>query len=379
MLTRAPVSKKRLQRLFSCFLVMLLTTVSVIGLLGVTQAVAQSSDESMSDELSADDDAPVAIVIHGGAGTILPENMTAETEQQYRDALTEALQTGHDVLTAGGSSMDAVVETLVVLEDSPLFNAGKGAVFTSEGTVELDASIMDGATRNAGALTGVTNVRNPIRLARSILDNSRHVMMSGAGAETFALEQGFEETPNEYFYTERRREALRRAQSAEEAPTGDAGDAMEFKDDPRSRPDKFGTVGAVALDRDGNIAAGTSTGGMTNKRFGRVGDSPIIGAGTYAHNETCGVSATGHGEYFIRGVVAHDIAARMRYGGMSVQEAASAVVMDELPAIGEGGTGGVIALDAEGNIAMPFNTPGMYRGYVDTEGNLVVQIYGNDE
>lgn len=357
---------------------MLLTTVCALGLAGIMHATAQSKDDSAQDD-PAQDDAPVAIVIHGGAGTILPENMTPETEQQYRDALTEALQTGHDVLTEGGSSMDAVVETLVVLEDSPLFNAGKGAVFTSEGTVELDASIMDGATRNAGALTGVTNVRNPIRLARSILDNSRHVMMSGAGAETFAAEQGFEKTPNEYFYTERRRKALRRAQSGDAGPTGDAGDAMEFTDDPRSRPDKFGTVGAVALDRDGNIVAGTSTGGMTNKRFGRVGDSPVIGAGTYAHNETCGVSATGHGEYFIRGAVAHDIAARMRYGGMSLQDAANAVVMEELPSIGEGGTGGVIALDAEGNIAMPFNTPGMYRGYVDTEGELVVQIYGNDE
>jgi len=358
---------------------MLLTTVCALGLAGITHATAQSKDDPAQDDRAQDDraqdDAPVAIVIHGGAGTILPENMTPETEQQYRDALTEALQTGHDVLTEGGSSMDAVVETLVVLEDSPLFNAGKGAVFTSEGTVELDASIMDGATRNAGALTGVTNVRNPIRLARSILDNSRHVMMSGAGAETFAAEQGFEKTPNEYFYTERRRKALRRAQSGDAGPTGDAGDAMEFKDDPRSRPDKFGTVGAVALDRDGNIVAGTSTGGMTNKRFGRVGDSPVIGAGTYAHNETCGVS----GEYFIRGAVAHDIAARMRYGGMSLQDAANAVVMEELPSIGEGGTGGVIALDAEGNIAMPFNTPGMYRGYVDTEGELVVQIYGNDE
>lgn len=360
-----------------CFMIAFVCTVTFAA---VTHAVAQSG---------ASDDAPVAIVIHGGAGTILPENMTDETEMQYRDALTQALQTGHKILEDGGSSMDAVVQTLMVLEDSPLFNAGKGAVFTSEGTVELDASIMDGATRNAGALTGVTNVRNPIQLARAILEHSRHVMMSGAGAEAFAKEQGFEDTPNEYFYTERRREALRRAQSREESPTGDAGDAMHFDekrtdetpldDDPRAEPNKFGTVGAVALDRNGDIAAGTSTGGMTNKRFGRVGDSPIIGAGTYAHNETCGVSATGHGEYFIRGAVAHDIAARMRYGGMSLKEAADSVVMEELPGIGEGGSGGVIALDADGNIAMPFNTPGMYRGYVDTDGNLVVQIYGADE
>jgi len=344
--------------------------VCILSLAFVAYAEAQSSTSN---------DTPVAIVIHGGAGTILPENMTDATEKQYRDALTQALQTGHTILEDGGTSMDAVVQTLTVLEDSPLFNAGKGAVFTSEGTVELDASIMDGSTRNAGALTGVTNVRNPIQLARAILVHSRHVMMSGAGAEAFAQEQGFEDTPNDYFYTERRREALRRAQSREESPTGDAGDAMHFDDDPRTEPNKFGTVGAVALDRNGDIAAGTSTGGMTNKRFGRVGDSPIIGAGTYAHNETCGVSATGHGEYFIRGAVGHDIAARMRYGGMSLEEAANSVVMEELPSIGEGGSGGVIALDAEGNIAMPFNTPGMYRGYVDTDGNLVVQIYGSDE
>jgi beta-aspartyl-peptidase (threonine type) len=353
----------------------MISLICAVTLAAVTYAAAQPG---------TGDEAPVAIVIHGGAGTILPENMTEETEKQYRDALTQALRTGHKILEDGGTSMDAVVQTLMVLEDSPLFNAGKGAVFTSEGTVELDASIMDGATRNAGALTGVTNVRNPIQLARAILDHSRHVMMSGTGAEAFAKEHGFEDTPNEYFYTERRREALRRAQSREDSPTGDAGDAMHFddtplNDDPRVEPNKFGTVGAVALDRNGDIVAGTSTGGMTNKRFGRVGDSPIIGAGTYAHNETCGVSATGHGEYFIRGAVAHDIAARMRYGSMSLKEAADSVVMDELPSIGEGGSGGVIALDAEGNIAMPFNTPGMYRGYVDTDGNLVVRIYGADE
>jgi len=305
--------------------------------------------------------------------------MTDEQEAAYRSALREALEAGYGVLEESGSSMDAVVVALTLLEDSPLFNAGKGAVFTSEGTVELDASIMDGATRNAGALTGVTNVRNPIRLARTILEESRHVMMSGAGAEAFAQAHGFETVPNEYFYTERRREALRRAQSREEGPTGDAGDAMHFNDDPRSAPSKFGTVGAVALDRDGNIVAGTSTGGMTNKRFGRVGDSPIIGAGTYAHNATCGVSATGHGEYFMRGVVAHDIAARMRYGQMSLEDAAGSVVMDELPAIGEGGSGGVIALDTDGNIAMPFNTPGMYRGFIDSDGNVVVRLFGNEE
>lgn len=312
---------------------------------------------------------PTAIVIHGGAGTITREEMTPEKETAYRNALTSALEAGHEVLQKGGSSLDAVTAALTVLEDSPLFNAGKGAVFTSEGTVELDASIMDGRTRNAGALTGVKHVRNPILLARSIMERSPHVMMAGEGAETFARDQGFERVPNEYFYTERRRKQLEEAQSKMDDPTGSTGTP-----DPTH---KFGTVGAVALDQNGNLAAGTSTGGMTNKRFGRVGDSPIVGAGTYAHNETCGVSATGHGEYFMRGVVAHDVAARMRYGGMSLQEAAEAVVMDELPSIGEGGTGGIIALDAEGNIAMPFNTPGMYRGYVDVDGNLIVKIYGD--
>ena len=312
---------------------------------------------------------PTAIVIHGGAGTITREEMTPEKEAEYRSALQRALEAGHEVLQDGGSSLDAVTAALTVLEDSPLFNAGKGAVFTSEGTVELDASIMDGQTRNAGALTGVKHVRNPILLARTIMENSPHVMMAGDGAETFARDQGFERVPNDYFYTERRREQLEEAQAKMDDPTGSTGTP--------DRAHKFGTVGAVALDQNGNLAAGTSTGGMTNKRFGRVGDSPIVGAGTYANNETCGVSATGHGEYFMRGVVAHDVAARMQYGGMSVQEAAQSVVMDELPSIGEGGTGGVIALDAQGNIAMPFNTPGMYRGYVDVDGNLVVKIYSD--
>jgi len=337
-----------------------------------------------------DTDAPIAIVVHGGAGTILPENMTDEKEAAIREALGAALDAGYTVLENGGSSLDAVVETLVILEDSPLFNAGRGAVFTHDGTVEHDASIMHGGTRSAGALTGVSTVKNPIRLARAILDHSRHVMMSGDGAEAFAQSQGFEPVANEYFYTERRRQQLRDALSREQTeldePGGDPADPSDGDGSgdgttgDASTPDisKFGTVGAVALDREGTISAGTSTGGMTNKRWGRVGDSPIIGAGSYAHNETCGVSATGHGEYFMRGVVAHDIAARMRYGGESLQNAADAVVMDELPSIGEGGSGGVIALDREGNISMPFNTPGMYRGYVDTDGNVVVKIYGEE-
>jgi beta-aspartyl-peptidase (threonine type) len=368
------------------FCIALLVT---IGLLAAT-APSSSAQDARTTETMMDTDAPIAIVVHGGAGTIVPENMTDEKEAAIREALGSALDAGYTVLENGGSSLDAVVETLVILEHSPLFNAGRGAVFTHDGTVEHDASIMHGSTRSGGALTGVSTVKNPIRLARAILDHSRHVMMSGEGAEAFAQSQGFEPVANEYFYTERRRQQLRDALSREQTeldePGGDPADPADGDGSgdgttgDASTPDisKFGTVGAVALDREGTISAGTSTGGMTNKRWGRVGDSPIIGAGTYAHNETCGVSATGHGEYFMRGVVAHDIAARMRYGGESLQNAAEAVVMDELPSIGEGGSGGVIALDREGNISMPFNTPGMYRGYVDTDGNVVVKIYGEE-
>lgn len=317
-----------------------------------------------------------AIVIHGGAGTILPENMTPEQEEAYRSALQTALETGHEVLQQGGTSVEAVESALRTMEDSPLFNAGKGAVFTSENTVELDASIMDGETLSAGALTGVKHIRNPISLARLIMEESVHVMMAQEGAEAFAEQHGMEMVENSYFYTERRR------QQAEDAREDDSGDADAKNDAPDLRPDqdKFGTVGAAALDQNGNLAAGTTTGGMTNKRFGRVGDSPIIGAGTYADNASCAVSATGHGEYFIRAAVAHDICARMEHGGMTLQEAAESVIMDKLPKMHpDGGSGGVIALDRDGNIAMPFNTPGMYRGYIDAEGNMVIRIYKDED
>ena len=318
-----------------------------------------------------------AIAVHGGAGTILPSSMTSETEASYRAKLEEALQKGHGILAEGGSSLDAVVATLHILEDSPLFNAGKGAVFTSEGTVEHDASIMDGATHQAGAVAGIKHIRHPIDLARLVMEASPHVMMVGDGAEAFAQQHGMELIPNDSFYTERRKGQLERVQQ-EEKDVG-AAEADQTSDDQTSgsADKKHGTVGAVALDQEGNLAAGTSTGGMTNKRFGRVGDSPIIGAGTYADNETCAVSATGHGEYFIRGVIAYDIAAMMRYANRSLEEAARMVIMDKLTA--SGGTGGVIALDREGHIAMPFNTPGMYRGYIDTEGNMKIEIYGGEE
>jgi beta-aspartyl-peptidase (threonine type) len=306
----------------------------------------------------------VAIVIHGGAGTIRRGDLTPELEAAYRSALEEALTAGHLVLRQGGSSLDGVVAAIRVMEDSPLFNAGKGAVFTSEGTNELDAAIMDGKTLMAGAVAGVKRVRSPVTLARAVMEQSPHVMMSGAGAEIFAAEQGIELVDPSYFFTERRWEALQRAK-AEEA----GAQVTALLPDDR----KFGTVGAVALDSHGNLAAATSTGGMTNKRFGRIGDAPIIGAGTYADNRSCAVSATGHGEYFIRATVAHDICARMKYGGRTLQEAAHEVVMKELVELG--GEGGIIALDRKGNIAMPFNSEGMYRGSIDKAGTMTIQIY----
>ena len=307
-------------------------------------------------------EAPVAIAIHGGAGTINVERMTDQERAEYRAALTAALQTGHEVLTTGGTSLDAVVAAVSYLEDSPLFNAGVGAVLTWEGRHELDASIMSGADLNAGAVAGVTTVKNPVRLARAVMEQSVHVMLSGQGAESFAAEQGFASVTNDVFTTPRRvqglKKAKRRAQQTSHAV---------------ATPHKWGTVGAVALDQSGNLAAATSTGGMTGKRWGRIGDSPVIGAGTYADNRSCAVSATGHGEYFIRYNVAADICARVRYQGQSIAAAGHAVLFDEL--LPNGGTGGVIIMDAAGNIAMPFNTSGMYRGSIDTEGQLSLGIH----
>jgi L-asparaginase / beta-aspartyl-peptidase len=322
-----------------------------------------------ADDPPAGPEARVAIVIHGGAGVIVREQMTEEMEAAYRAELENALRAGHAVLAAGGSALDAVVAAVTPLEDSELFNAGRGAVLTNEGRAELDASIMHGASRDAGAVAGVTTIKNPILAARLVMEQSPHVMMVGAGAEQFVAPHGLEMVENDYFLTDRRREALERVQEREASQTG-----ALVPPDPEAWQ-MSGTVGAVALDASGHIAAATSTGGMTNKRFGRVGDSPIIGAGTYADDATCGVSATGHGEYFIRLAVAHSICARMRFLGESVEEAAHAVIHEDLAALG--GTGGVIALDSQGAITMPFNTPGMFRGYVDVDGNLVVQIYGD--
>ena len=305
------------------------------------------------------------LVIHGGAGTITRNGMSAEMEQQYRAGLEQALRAGHAVLSKGGSSLDAVEAAIRVLEDNPLFNAGKGAVFTHEGRNELDASIMDGRTKAAGSIAGVTIIRNPITAARAVMEKSKHVMMIGRGAELFATKMGLEIVDPSYFWTERRWKSLQQELLKEQ---GKPQAALDFPDEK-----KFGTVGAVAVDAKGNLAAGTSTGGMTDKQFGRVGDAPIIGAGTYAENESVAVSATGHGEFFIRWTVAHDIAALVKYRGMSVKEAGDEVIHKKLAPVK--GEGGVIILDAKGNFAMPFNSEGMYRGWIGADGKPHVEIY----
>lgn len=331
---------------------------------------------------TAKEAAPFGLAVHGGAGVIVRAEMTPDAEAAYRAALQAALDAGYRVLETGGSATDAVIAAIQLLEDNPLFNAGKGAVLTHHGICELDASIMEGRDRRAGAVAGVRYTRHPIALARAVMDQSPHVMLVGEGAERFADSLGFERVPNEYFQTERRRQQLERAKQRDEAAARAAGGpgAHASSADEFSIPDlafdaerKWGTVGAVALDRSGNLAAGTSTGGMTNKRFGRVGDSPIIGAGNYADNRTCAVSATGHGEYFIRVGVAHSIAARMAHAKESVHTAAAAAIAD-VAALG--GTGGVIALTREGAVAMPFNTPGMYRGLRFSDGRSQVDIFG---
>ena len=305
------------------------------------------------------------LVIHGGAGTITRQSMTAEVEKQYREALQLALKTGHAILAKGGTSLDAVEATIRVMEDSPLFNAGKGAVFTHEGRNELDASIMDGRTKAAGSVAGVTIIRNPITAARAVMEKSEHVMMVGRGAELFATKMGLEIVDPSYFWTERRWKSLQN-----ELTKAKPRAVLDFSDEK-----KFGTVGAVALDAHGNLAAGTSTGGMTNKQFGRVGDAPIIGAGTYADNESCAVSATGHGEFFIRWTVAYDIAALVKYRGLTVQQAGDEVIHRKLvPVKGEGG---VIILDAKGNFATPFNSAGMYRGNIGSDGIPHIAIYND--
>ncbi|WP_417456858.1 isoaspartyl peptidase/L-asparaginase family protein [Kordiimonas sp.] len=322
----------------------------------------------------ADEKPEYALVIHGGAGTITPDKLTPELDKEIRGTLLKALSTGQDILAAGGTSLDAITATIQVMENSPHFNAGKGAVFTAEGKNELDSSIMDGATLNAGAVSGVSNVKNPITLARAVMEKSVHVMLQGNGAEQFADEQGIERAEDAYFYTEYRWGQLQDAKAKQQGPLLDHdGKEHSSVQDKTGGDYKFGTVGAVALDKHGNLAAGTSTGGMTNKSHGRVGDSPIIGAGTYANNKSCAVSATGHGEFFIRATVAHSICALMEYGGLSLEEASNRIVMEQL--VEMGGDGGIIAVDKDGNMVMPFNTAGMFRGKVSSNIEADVSIY----
>ena len=307
----------------------------------------------------------MAIALHGGAGAIERGAMSEELEATYRAFLDDAITSGYEQLREGRSGLDVVVNVIQLMEDSPLFNAGRGAVYSWDGTHELDASIMHGENLDAGAVAGVSTVKSPIALARAVLEDSPHVMLASRGAEAFASERGFDLVSPEYFATERRREALKAYKA-----NGRAGLKPEADH-------KFGTVGVVVLDQTGNLVAGTSTGGMTGKRWGRIGDSPVIGAGTYADNRSCAVSATGHGEYFIRHTVSRDICARMQFGGVTLEEAAKTVVMEEL--VAAKGEGGIVAVDPAGRVELVFNTSGMYRASIDAAGHKVVGIYGEDE
>jgi beta-aspartyl-peptidase (threonine type) len=310
------------------------------------------------------------IAIHGGAGTILQSILTPKLEANYKLGLQNALDAGYQVLKQNGTSLDAVCEAIKSLEDNELFNAGKGAVFTNKGIHEMDASIMKGDTLEAGAVAGIQNIKNPISVARDVMQYSGHVLLSGEGAKEFALSRGYENMPNKYFYNQFRYDQWQEIKETDDfqldhAKVEHKGFAHEEK--------KFGTVGAVALDMQGNLAAGTSTGGMTNKRFGRVGDTPIPGSGTYANNKTCAVSCTGHGEFFLRAVVAYDVSCLMEYKGFTLQQACDLVVKDKLVKLG--GEGGLIAVDAQGNFELSYNSEGMYRGAKNSEGLNLVGIY----
>ncbi|HZH33347.1 MAG TPA: isoaspartyl peptidase/L-asparaginase [Pyrinomonadaceae bacterium] len=337
-------------------------------------AEAQKSAPVGVKQLQSPQNPPLGIVIHGGAGVIRRGDLSPEKEAVYRAALEGALLAGYKILQNGGTSLDAVEAVIRIMEDSPLFNAGKGAVFTADGKNELDASIMDGKTLKAGAVAGLLHIKNPISLARMVMDKSPHVMMVGDGAERFAKEQNIEMTPETYFFTEDRMKSLQKIKEEEKKKAAAEKEGRKISlVEAAKDSNRFGTVGAVAVDKFGNLAAGTSTGGMTNKKFGRVGDAPIIGAGTYANNATCAVSATGWGEYFIRLGVARDISAIMEYQAAPIQRAVDMVIKQKLQALG--GDGGVIAIDKFGNIGISFNSEGMYRAYVNTEGKPVVQIY----
>ena len=324
----------------------------------------------------------LGFMIHGGAGVIRRGDLTPEKEKAYRERLEEAVTAGYKALQAGKSALDAVEIAIKIMEDSPLFNAGKGAVFTADGKNELDAAIMDGKNLMAGAVAGLHHVKNPISLARAVMEKSKHVMMIGDGAETFAKQVGIELVDEKYFWTQERWDSLQKMIKQEQEKEKQEKEKTNPANKPTSQIDlraepynRFGTVGAVALDKDGNIAAGTSTGGMTYKKFGRVGDVPVIGAGTYANNNTCGISATGDGEYFIRLSVAKDISSIMEYQAATVQVAADRVIKTKLENLG--GKGGIIGMDKFGNMAISFNSEGMYRAYINSEGKPVIEIYKN--
>ncbi len=351
----------------------------IVAVFSLGLALALGGCSSVPDEPAAKmmnasngTSAPHGLIIHGGAGSGSRANISAEREASMRASMSEALSAGYRVLDEGGTSLDAVAAAILILEDAPVFNAGHGAVFNAVGSHELDASIMDGATLNAGAAAGVSTVRNPILLARAVMDHSPHVMLSGDGAEEFAREQKLEAVTPDYFDTEHRRKQLEQRLERDRR----ASDKPSTGSKSKVSSDYFGTVGVVALDREGNLAAGTSTGGMTAKRYGRIGDSPVVGAGTYANNASCGVSSTGHGEFFIRHVVAYNICARMQYRGDSLETAAGDVIMKELVEVGA--SGGVVAMDAQGNIAWPFNSSSMVRAHQSRDQAPRILIFKNE-
>jgi beta-aspartyl-peptidase (threonine type) len=311
-------------------------------------------------------DIPYVIVIHGGAGSLVKDNFSEEKQKQYRTVLENALNNGYQILEKGGTAVDAIQKTISILEDSPLFNAGKGAVFDSEGKNRMDASIMDGKTLNTGAVAGVSNIKNPIKAARMVMDSTKHVLLSGKGAEIFAQQHHIKFKTDDYFYTKRQHDYLMQVQKSERK--------ISQVTNANNRIKKYGTVGAVALDRNGNIAAATSTGGLTNKKYGRIGDSPIIGAGTYANNNTCGVSCTGVGEYFIRTLAAHEVSSLIQYKHFSAKDAINEVIHNQIEKLG--GQGGMIVLDKNGNVAWNFNTKGMFRAYKKSNGDYKMAFFG---
>ncbi len=341
---------------------------SSVLMLTVIITCTKETDQNKKIE-STPKEIPFALVIHGGAGTIKKEFMTPEKEEAYTKKLQEALDTGYKILENGGTAIEAVQRTINIMEDSPLFNAGKGAVFNSLGKQEMDASIMDGKTLNAGAVAGVSHIKNPINAAILVKDSTKHILLSGKGAEDFAQQYNLQFEDESYFYTDKRYQQLQKAQKKEKVLLDHtAFDNAELIDD-----HQYGTVGCVALDKDQNIAAGTSTGGMTNKKFGRIGDSPIIGAGNYANNKTCGVSCTGTGEFFMRTLAAHEVSNLMMYKNYDLKEALKQVIHVAIDSLG--GSGGMIALDKNANIAWDFNTAGMYRGFKKSTGENIVEIY----